>query len=214
MTTTGTRILVNKFDKQLLTDLPRAAFGGRIIVVSTEREAEKAVGYLMGQRMLGFDTETRPSFRPGPMHPVALLQVATEDTCFLFRLNLIDVPDCLVRLLGDDGITKVALSWHDDTNQLHRRRPFRMGQFVDLQTYVRQFGIEDMSLQKLYANVFGEKISKSQQLTNWEADTLTASQKLYAATDAWACLRLYQELEKLRVTNNWELKRYVEPVSE
>lgn len=214
MTTKGTRILVDKFDKQQLANLPRATFCGRIIVVSSEREAERAVNFLMRQTLLGFDTETRPSFRPGPMHPVALMQVSTEDTCFLFRLNFIDIPPCLVQLLSDELITKVALSWGDDTSQLLRRCKFKMGRFVELQTYVRQFGIEDMSLQKLYANVFGEKISKAQQLTNWEADALTAAQKVYAATDAWACLRLYQELEHLRKTNNWELKKYVEPISE
>lgn len=214
MMTEQRRILMDKFDKQQLAALPRAVFTGRIIVIDTEREAEKAVAYLMRQPLLGFDTETRPTFRPGPMHPVALLQVSTLDTCFLFRLNIIDIPDCLVQLLGENDITKVALSWSDDRGQLMRRRAFKMGQFVELQTYVRQFGIEDMSLQKLYANIFGEKISKTQQLTNWEADTLTAAQKTYAATDAWACLRLYKELECLRETNNWELKRYVEPISE
>lgn len=198
-----------------MANLPRAVFGGRIIVIQTEAEAKKAVRYLLAQPLLGFDTETKPTFRPGPMRQVALLQVSTKDTCFLFRLCKMGLPDCLVELLKERKNKKVALSWGDDSGQLHHlRNDFEMGNFIELQTYVRQFGIEDGSLQKLYANVFGEKISKGQQLSNWEADVLTEAQKLYASTDAWACVRLYEELERLRQTGEWNLRKYEEPVSE
>ena len=209
-----TKTLWNRFDKRWLTGLPRVVFEGRIFVVQTEAEANRAVRHLLAEPLLGFDTETRPTFRPGPMHPVALLQVATPDTCFLFRLCRIGLPDALVRLLSDTEVTKVALSWKDDTGQLQRLRRFRMGSFVELQQYVRDFGIEDASLQKIYGNVFGQKISKSQQLTNWEADALTEGQKRYAATDAWACMRLYEELRRLKESGQWELKEYEETVSE
>ena len=197
-----------------MQDLPRATFGGRIFVIETEKEAQKAVRYLLAQPIIGFDTETKPTFRPGPMRPVALLQVSTLDTCYLFRLNKMGLPDCLVELLQDTGNIKVALSWGDDSGQLHHlRKDLKMGDYVELQTYVKQFGIEDASLQKLYANVFGEKISKSQQLTNWEADVLSDAQKLYAATDAWACVKLYEELEQMKQSGKWKLKKYEEPVS-
>ena len=197
----------------MIAGLPRATFGGRVIVVDTESEASKAIAYLLKQPLLGFDTETRPTFRPGPMHPVALLQVSTPDTCFLFRLNRIGLPECVIRLLSDQRITKVALSWSDDSGQLHRRHKFKMGNFIELQTFVKEFGIEDCSLQKLYANVFGQKISKAQQLSNWEADVLSEAQKLYAATDAWACVRLYEELNELKKNGNWEIKEYDESIS-
>ena len=108
------------------------------------------------------------------------------------------LPDCLVKLLEDRSQLKVALSWTDDIHQLHRRRDFLPGRFFELQRYVQAIGIEDLSLQKLYANVFGEKISKTQQLSNWEAPSLTQAQKLYAATDAWAGIRLYDELKRLQ----------------
>lgn len=197
-----------------MQDLPRATFGGRIFVIETEKEAQKAVRYLLAQPIIGFDTETKPTFRPGPMRPVALLQVSTLDTCYLFRLNKMGLPDCLVDLLQDTGNIKVALSWSDDSGQLHHlRKDLKMGDYVELQTYVKQFGIEDASLQKLYANVFGGKISKSQQLTNWEADVLSDAQKLYAATDAWACVKLYEELEQMKQSGKWKLKKYEEPVS-
>ena len=208
------KILWDKFDKSKIGALQRVTFEGRIFVVQTESEAVKAVGYLMMQKALGFDTETRPTFRPGPMHRVALLQVATLDTCFLFRLCRLGLTRSLMRLLSDTTIRKVALSWKDDTGQLNRLGDFRMGEFIELQQYVRYFGIEDASLQKLFANVFGQKISKSQQLSNWESETLTEAQKKYAATDAWACIRLYEELERLKQNNNWELRKHEETVSE
>ena len=206
--------LYQRFDKKKIAAMPRVLFEGRIIVVQSEAEASKAVDYLLAQPLLGFDTETRPTFRPGPMNMVALLQVASADTCFLFRLNHMGLTPSLIRLLSDKLVRKVALSWRDDTQQLHRLGEFEMGEFFDLQTHVGEFGIEDRSLQKLYANVFGQRISKGQQLSNWEAENLTNAQKLYAATDAWACLRIYEELEQLKRNNNWELIKDEEPVSE
>lgn len=206
--------LYQRFDKKKIATMPRVLFEGRIIVVQSEAEASKAVDYLLAQPLLGFDTETRPTFRPGPMNMVALLQVASADTCFLFRLNHMGLTPSLIRLLSDKQVRKVALSWRDDTQQLHRLGNFEMGEFFDLQTHVGEFGIEDRSLQKLYANVFGQRISKGQQLSNWEAETLTNAQKLYAATDAWACLKIYEELEHLKRNNNWELIKDEEPVSE
>ena len=129
---------------------------------------------------------------------VSLLQVSTPDICFLFRLNRIDLPDCLIKLLEDTKITKVALSWHDDLHGLMARRKFEPGSFIDLQNIAAEMGIKDQSLQKLYANIFGKKISKGQQLSNWEADNLTEAQMLYAATDAWACIELYKEMKKMQ----------------
>lgn len=208
------KILKNKFDKQAINELPRAAFEGRVIVVISEQDAEKAVEYLLSQPVLGLDTETRPSFQRGQgMHKVALLQVSTEDTCFLFRLNRIGMPESVLRLLTDTKVTKVGLSWHDDLMQLRRRQDFKPGKFVELQTAVGKIGIDDMSLQKLYANFFGQKISKSQRLTNWEADNLSESQQTYAATDAWACVRLYNELERLRQTGDYVIDR-VDPIDD
>ena len=198
----------------MLAEMPRVLFDGRIFVIQTEAESVRAVRYLLNQPMLGFDTETRPTFRPGPMNPVALLQVATPDTCFLFRLNQMGVTDSLVELLSDCNVLKVALSWKDDIAQLQKRRKFQTGEFFDLQTHVGEFGIKDRSLQKLYGNVFGQRISKSQQLTNWEADALSDSQKLYAATDAWACIKLYEAFSQLKETGNWKLVKNEESISE
>ena len=195
-----TKVLWDRFDKHKLGDLPRVRFEGRIIVVQTEAEAERAVSYLLSQPILGFDT-----FRPGPMNMVALLQVATPDTCFLFRLNKMGLPQSVIQLLSDKRVLKIVLSWRDDVQQLRRRTNFSMGDFFDLQEHVSYFGIEDRSLQKLYANVFGQKISKNQQLSNWEADALSDAQKVYAATDAWACIMIYEEIIRLKESGDYEL---------
>lgn len=199
------KTLYNKFDKNELNTLPRAVFEGRIFTIQTEGEAQKAVDYLRTFPLLGVDTETRPSFKKGKVNAVALLQVSTEDTCFLFRLNRIGLPSSLTSLLQEKTILKVGLSLKDDLAMLHKRGNFSPANFLDLQDFVKKIGIEDMSLQKIYANLFREKISKGQRLTNWEADILTDSQKLYAATDAWACVRIYSELVSLGRTGDFQL---------
>lgn len=199
------KILYHKYDKKLIAGLPRIVFPGRIFVVLSASEADRAVNYLLSQPILGVDTETRPAFRRGQIFNVALLQVATHDTCFLFRLNHIGMSKSVKRLLEDTTVPKIGLSWHDDLRGLQRLGKFQPGLFIDLQDHVREIGIEDLSLQKLYANLFGQKISKRDQLTNWEADVLKDNQKLYAATDAWACINLYDELQRLKQTGDYEL---------
>lgn len=206
--------LYNHFDKKAINDLPTAAFAGKIVVIQSAREAEKAVDYLLSQPVLGIDTETKPSFKKGRSNLVSLLQVSTLDICFLFRLNFIGIDESVKQLLENDNVTMVGLSLNDDLAALRRRSDFKTGAFIDLQSIVGQFGIEDMSLRKLYANIFGEKISKRQQLSNWDADVLSDKQKLYAATDAWACLRIYDELKRLEDTRDFELLVIEEPADE
>lgn len=199
------KIIYSKFDKSDIVALPRAVFDGRIFVINTEAEAEKAVAYLLGQDILGVDTETRPYFKKGQRHNVALLQVSTHDTCFLFRLNLIGMPPAIIRLLEDINIPKIGLSLHDDILSLHKRADFTPGNFIDLQQHVGELGVKDLSLQKLYANFFHQKISKTVRLSNWETDVLSDSQKTYAATDAWACIKIYEELMRLERTGDYKL---------
>ena len=199
------KILYSKYDKSKIQTLPRVVFEGRIVVVLTAAEAEKAVDYLLTQPILGVDTETRPSFRKGRVNQVALLQVATHDVCFLFRLNLIGMASAVIRLLEDTKVPKIGLSLHDDLMMLERRGSFKRGNFIDLQQKVKEIGVEDMSLQKLFANFFGQRITKREQLSNWEIDILKDKQKVYAATDAWTCILLYEELIRLEQTGDYEL---------
>lgn len=181
--------------KEQLAELPQAEFPGNSIVIDNALDCRKAMRFLMRQPRVGFDTETRPTFRKGVHHNVALLQVSTLEECFLFRLNHIGVTDEVIELFESDRVMKIGLSVKDDLHQLFGVREFDPQNVVELQSYVKDFGISDNSLQKVYAVIFGERISKGQRLTNWEADKLTESQCAYASLDAYACLRMYNYLE-------------------
>ena len=198
-------ILKRTISKEEVKEMPNAAFPGRIHVRQTESEAQKAVAYLQSQAILGIDSEARPSFTKGHSHKVALLQISSDECCFLFRLNMTGLTQPIIELLEDPKVIKVGLSLKDDFMMLHKRAPFNQQACIELQEYVRPFGIQDKSLQKIYGILFSEKISKSQRLSNWEADVLTDAQKQYAATDAWACLNIYHLLEELNRTGNYEL---------
>lgn len=186
--------------------MPVVAFEGRIVVISSMREVEECCKFLSRQKIVGIDTETKPSFHKGESRKVALLQASTEEICFLIRLNRVGLPEPVRRFLSNRKTLKVGLSLRDDILALRKRESFRMGRFVDIQEIVPQLGIRDLSLQKIYANVFKQKISKAQRLSNWEADVLSEAQKRYAATDAWSCVMLYKELERLIHSHSYILK--------
>ena len=192
------RILKRNIDKAEIAELEVSAFGGRIIVVQSAGEAEKAIAYLNNQPYVGIDTETRPSFRRGQSFGVSLLQVSTVDTCFLFRLSRTGFTEGMKLFFQSPSPIKIGLSLRDDFARLHAAGDFEPRGYLELQLYVAQLGFEAQSLQEIFAILFGRRISKSQRLSNWEADVLTDAQKLYAATDAWACIRIYEELERLQ----------------
>ncbi|MBR1620617.1 MAG: 3'-5' exonuclease domain-containing protein 2 [Prevotella sp.] len=199
------KIIYNHINKNWISKYPIVKFSGRIVVVLNAQEADKAVSFLLSQPLLGIDTETRPSFKKGKQNNVALLQVSTPEVCFLFRLNIIGMTDSIIRLLENKDVVKVGVSLNDDLRLLHKNGEFEPGSFIDLQNCINNIGIEDKSLQKLYANLFHKRITKGQQLSNWEADILTESQKLYAATDAWACINIYKEFKRLSETGDYQL---------
>jgi len=180
--------------KEEVAELPIEFFAGRTIVVDHESKVEKAVADLMGHSKLGFDTETKPSFKRGQVHKVALMQLSTINTCYLFRLNKIGYPDALDDIICNPDIKKIGLSLRDDFAAIRKRSDKKPQNFIDLQSFVDEYGIDDNGLQRIYAILFGKKISKNQRLSNWEASYLTEPQKNYAAMDAWACLRIYNHL--------------------
>ena len=183
-------------DKADIATLPQVQPAGRIVVVKSRKEADAAVAALMHESIIGFDTETRPSFSPRTHYSVALTQLATADVCFLFRLQFIGEHQGLKQLLESDDVLKVGLSIKDDFHALRAWMPLTPRNFVELQNMAGQFGIAEKSLQKMYAIIFGKKISKAQRLSNWEAPILTPQQKKYAAIDAWACRDIFIELQK------------------
>lgn len=203
----ATKIMIihKTINKESINEMPKVLFGGQIHVVQTPQEVERAVAYLKSCPIVGIDSETRPSFTKGRVHKVALLQIASEEHCFLFRLNLTGLTLPLILLLENPNVLKVGLSLKDDFMMLRKRAPFEPRGYIELQEYVRMFGIEDKSLQKIYGILFGQKISKSQRLSNWEAAELTQPQQLYAATDAWACLNIYNKLQQLKNSGDFEI---------
>jgi len=187
---------VVSIDKQAINQMPRVTFPGRIHIIAAISQVKSAVTALRRAPIVGFDTETRPCFHRGEHHNIALLQLSTTTDAFLFRLNKTGITSDLKQYLEDKHCIKVGLSTSDDFNQLHRICPtLRPGGFIELQELVKPYHIADMSLQKIYAILFQQKISKSQQLTNWEAQQLSDAQQAYAAIDAWACIRIHDHLQ-------------------
>lgn len=180
--------------KEAISELPQALFGGRIIVINSPLDCRKAIKYLLTQPIVGFDTETRPSFHKGNPHKVALLQLSTAGECFLIRLNRTGLTDEIKELMESEDVLKVGLSIKDDLHSLSALGQFKPRNVLELQTYVKAYDIADNSLQKVYAVIFNERISKGQRLTNWEAENLTEAQQGYAALDAYACYRIYTHL--------------------
>jgi len=180
--------------KEELKELPLKQFEGNITLVDKISQVDEAVRFLSGYNLIGFDTETRPSFKKGKVNRVALLQLSTNTHAFLFRLNRIGLPDRLKQLLQSEKIIKPGIAIRDDIKVLQHLNHFKPAGFVELQDHVKDFGIQNFSLKKLAGIVLGMRISKTQQLSNWEAASLTEQQLIYAATDAWASLLIYQNL--------------------
>lgn len=182
--------------KQQLAALPAAQYPGTIIVVDQLDKVDSAIARLRDCDLIGFDTETRPSFKKGHTYNVSLMQLSSTKECFLFRLNKIGFPDKLKELLEDENQVKVGLSIHDDFRNLHKTYEFEPRGFIELQQFVTKWNIIDKSLSKLYGILFGKRLSKSQRLSNWEAEQLVDSQQHYAALDALACVSIYKHLEE------------------
>ncbi len=177
-----------------IEQLPRKVFDGDIFLIDNERKFDIAIPLLREYRVFGFDTETKPSFKKGKMNSTALLQLATEDKAFLFRLNKIGFPKALAGILADENILKIGVAIRDDLNELKRLQPFDPAGFVDLQDTAKDLNIKNISLKKLAAIVLNFRISKSQRVSNWEQEILSPAQLKYAATDAWVCYKLYQKI--------------------
>lgn len=174
--------------------LPAAQFRGEIIIIDNDDQVEAMCQYLSEQAILGFDTETRPSFKAGVSNRVALLQLSSAERCYLIRLCRIKLHTPILKLLCDPAILKIGADVKGDLHSLHQLRNFKEQGFVDLQHIAIDWGVEEKSLRKMSAIVLGKRVSKAQRLSNWEASQLTPQQQLYAATDAWVCIKIYKKL--------------------
>ena len=181
--------------KEELVDLPLKWFEGEIVVVNSEKTLRQAVEVLSKQSVIGFDTETKPAFKKGVFNKVALLQLSTKKQAFLIRVNKIGLSDEICAILSNPKIIKPGVAIRDDIKGLQIWKKFKPGGFVELQDSAVELGIQNFSLKKLTAIACGFRISKGQQLTNWEADELTEKQQIYAATDAWTSMKIYNNFQ-------------------
>ena len=175
---------------------PTVAFEGPIVLIETIADADEASDYLRNFSHIGFDTETKPNFKKGRKNSVALLQLSTSEKAFLFRINKIGIPRSVASILTNPLIIKIGAATKDDIGILKSISHFEPRSIFDLQPLVRSFGVEQLGLKNIAALFLGFKISKSQQLSNWENEILTHQQQVYAATDAWVCLEIYNKIDR------------------
>ncbi len=187
--------LESTISNEATAQMPALIFKGNIVVVDNEEHIEEACRDLASHTILGFDTETRPSFKAGTSYKVSLLQLSTPNTCYLFRLNKISLAKPIMQILESDQIAKLGADVAGDIRSLNQIRFFKGRGFIDLQGDIWEWGVNEKSLRKMSAITLGHRISKAQRLSNWEAASLTKQQQQYAATDAWACIEIYNKLQ-------------------
>ncbi len=190
---------LSKITDEEMRQLPLTSFNKDIYVIDNEESSKRACEYLRLQPLLGFDTETRPAFKKGVTHKVALLQLSTDKKAFLFRLNKIRLSAGIKKILSDSSIIKVGIAVRDDIIGLKKLSNFEARSFVELQEMVKKYGIQNLSLQKLSAIILGIYVSKSKRLSNWQSDTLTLAQQKYASTDAWVSYCIYKKLMETEI---------------
>lgn len=201
-------IATSRLEKEFINALPALAFTGRIVEVTDRETADNVVEHLLSQKILGFDTESRPSFRKGISYPVSLVQLATEDTAWLFRIRFTGLTRGLLKLFCNEHVKKLGIGVHDDIARLKDLQDFKPAGFVDLSDIARDKGIIQVGARPLTARYLHHRLVKSSQRSNWAAEQLTNKQRNYAATDAWVCLKLYPRL--LADTRDYSPRREVE----
>lgn len=187
-------MFADSISKEEIAQLPKVVFDGEILVIDNEDTLRQSLAFLKNEKILGFDTETKPSFKKGESNKIALLQLSTSKSALLIRVKSVGLPTELLKILEDPTVLKVGAAIRDDIKSLQKIRRFNPTGFIDLQSVVPEYGIESLSVRKMAAIVLGKKVSKSQQLSNWDAPSLTEAQQQYAAIDAWACREIYLKL--------------------
>lgn len=186
-----------KLPKEEINELPLLKFNGRIRLINDRDDVAPALERIRKHKVLGFDTETKPSFKKGPQPPPSLLQLASGKEAWIFRLARLSLPPELAELLADPKITKVGVAVHDDIRTLRELHDFEPAAFADLGKISRELGLPTNGLRTLAANLLGMRISKSVRLSNWAAEDLTQAQIHYAAADAWVSRELYLKMDKV-----------------
>lgn len=183
-----------RITKQEINELPLFKYEGKTVIAATEQQIDKAIFEIEEYDIVGFDTETKPTFKKGQFNHVALVQIAIPDKVYLLRITQTGITTTLARFLSNKNITKIGIALDDDIIALKKRRRFVPGGFLDLNKIAPSLGIENIGARNLSALVLNNRISKNQQISNWENPILTEPQIKYAATDAWICLEIYNKL--------------------
>lgn len=181
-------------DQVSVEPLPVISFPGKIHLIQSDQELAQVAGHLRSAEVFGFDTETRPSFRKGEVYNVALLQLATEQNAFLVRLHGVHQVQILVELFENSNVIKVGAAIRDDLKSLQKKIKFTPRQFIELQDLAKAKGLKNFGLKGMTAEVLRGMLHKGPKTTNWEAPDLTNRQLIYAATDAWVGLKLFEKL--------------------
>ena len=185
-----------KITKEEVNALPLGQFEGEMFLIDKVEDVEEVAEFLIQQRVIGFDTETKPAFQKGVINQVSLLQLSTSTQAFLFRLNQIGFPESIRNILEKENIVKVGAAVHDDIKGLAKLTDsFYPNSFFDLNDELKRVGFVNIGVRNLCAMVLGIRISKSEQVSNWESEKLTIKQQRYAATDAWGCLEIFKKLK-------------------
>lgn len=187
-------IYQNEISKEEVAALKLIQYEGPIELIDSLEAFHGAIGQISREAVLGFDTETRPSFKKGRVYPTSLVQLASVEQAWIIRVNRTGYPKALLELFSGEAPLKIGLGLQDDLRRLRADFQFEPGGFLDLQQYVEAFRIEEKGLKKISGIVLNRRISKSQQVSNWDADELSEAQLRYAATDAWICLKIYNSL--------------------
>ena len=182
--------------KEAIAQLPLIKFDGPIHVINNHEEMFQAIKKLKKQGIVGFDTEKKPTFKKGQYHPTALIQLSTATEVFLFRINKIGLHDDLITLFESDKIAKIGVGMRADIMELKRIRTFDQNNCIDLNDLMPTLGVKKIGIRNLVAIILEKRVSKNQQVSNWENSKLTHSQQQYAATDAWVCYEMYVLLIK------------------
>jgi len=181
--------------KKQINDLPLFRYEGKTVIAATDKQIDKAIFEIEKYTLVGFDTETKPAFKKGQFNHVALVQIAVPDKVYLLRIHLAGITNSMLKFLSNKEITKIGIALDDDLIALKKNRFFKPGGFVDLNKIAPTLGIENIGARNLSALILNNRISKNQQVSNWENPTLTEPQIRYAATDAWICLEMYIRLK-------------------
>ncbi len=186
----------NRLSKEYINSLPIIKFGGKIELIEDSLRAETALKKIFREKRVGFDTESRPAFRQGQSFPISLVQIATKKTAYLFRLNGNGLEEILEPLLTSDKIKKIGIGLEHDITKMKSFNGIVLAGLTDLSAIARIKGIIQTGARGLTARYLGKRLVKNAQTTNWARSELSEKQKIYAATDAWVCLKLYKKMKK------------------